>query len=235
MSDDVQKQREYYRRTAADYDAMHMEGDREHQMALGWLASLIELHQFKSLLDIGSGTGRALRFLKNRGIERAVGIEPVAELRDVGIAGGLGTEELIDGDATALGFADNSFEIVSEFATLHHIKDHKKAVSEMCRVAQRGVFISDSNNFGQGSRNARFLKQLIDALGLWGVYDRVATRGKGYHWSEGDGLFYSYSVFRDVPILREKFPNVHFLTTMPAHGNNLYRSAPHLAVLALRD
>jgi len=231
----VSLQREYYQRTADQYDNMHMDGDAEHQMALAWLGALISKENHKSLLDIGSGTGRALHFLKNHGLEKTVGIEPVAELRAVGHAGGLASDQLVDGDATALAYPDNSFDIVSEFATLHHIKDHKAAVREMCRVAKHGVFISDSNNFGQGSKLKRRIKRLINGLGLWSVYDWLATKGKGFHWSEGDGLFYSYTVFRDVPVIQEKFPQIHFLTTQPAKGFNLFGDAPHLAIYATKS
>lgn len=231
-TDQVILQRQYYQQTADQYDAMHMEGDAEHQMALAWLGALISMQGHRSLLDIGSGTGRALHFLRDHGLETAVGIEPVEELRAVGHSGGLTSDQLIDGNAMDLAFPDNSFDIVSEFATLHHIKDHETAVREMCRVAEHGVFISDSNNFGQGSQFKRNIKRSIYRLGLWSVYDWFATRGKGFHWSEGDGLFYSYSVFRDVPIIREKFPHVHFLTTQPAKGFDLFGDASHLAIYA---
>ena len=231
MNDEVELQRKYYADTAAHYDDMHMEGDAEHHMALAWLSSLIGLHDIQSLLDIGSGTGRTLRYLRDKHDIKTVGIEPVEDLRIRGHEAGLSTNELIDGDVLKLDFPDNHFDIVCEFAVLHHIKDHHRAVSEMCRVAKRGVFISDSNNFGQGRPLVRLVKQGINALGLWQAYDYLATKGKGYHWSEGDGVYYSYSVFNDMKILRSKFPNLHFMSTKPS-GHNLYKSAPHLAVFA---
>lgn len=231
---EVEAQRAYYARTAAQYDAMHMDEGDEHYRALDWLSNLIAQNRFDSLLDIGSGTGRALRYLKERHPIRYLGIEPVEALRMQGHAAGLGAGELIDGNALALDLPDDSFDVVSEFGVLHHIKDHRKAVSEMCRVAKRGVFLSDSNNFGQGSRFTRFVKQSIDAVGMWRAFDLLMTRGKGYHWSEGDGLFYSYSLIKDLPVVRQKFPRLHFLSTMAGTGPNFYRDAPHLAVFATR-
>ncbi len=44
-------------------------------------------------------------------------------------------------DATHLPFEDQSFDIVSVHDGLHHIKDPKRAVLEMGRVARRGIVI----------------------------------------------------------------------------------------------
>jgi ubiquinone/menaquinone biosynthesis C-methylase UbiE len=231
---EIETQRAYYERTAADYDAMHVDAGDEHYRALEWLSALIGQHGIGSLLDVGAGTGRAMQFLKERHAIRYRGIEPVEALRAVGHAKGLGEDELVDGSALKLDLPDDSFDVVSEFGVLHHIKDHRRAVREMCRVASRGVFLSDSNNFGQGSPLARFVKQSINAVGMWPAFDWVMTRGKGHHWSEGDGLFYSYSLTNDLPVLREKFPKLHFLTTMASTGPNMYRDAPHFAVYATR-
>ena len=228
---EIALQRAYYATTAADYDVMHLGGDPEHRMAMGWLAALVGSHRFTSLLDVGSGTGRVLRQLRGDHDLRVCGIEPVEELRRQGHARGLSEEELRLGDALALDFPDNSFDVVCEFAVLHHIRDHGRAVAEMCRVAKRAVFLSDSNNFGQGGLLKRTAKQAIRAAGLWPACDWLATRGKGYHWSKGDGVFYSYSVFDDLDIVADKFPNLHFLSTQPS-GPNLFRSAGHVAVFA---
>lgn len=231
---DVETQRAYYERTAADYDAMHVEEGDEHYRALDWLSTLIGHHKIESLLDIGAGTGRAMQYLKARHPIRYLGVEPVEALRSAGHAKGLGQDELIDGNALDLDLPDDSFEVVSEFGVLHHIKDHRRAVREMCRVASRGVFLSDSNNFGHGSPLTRFVKQSINAVGMWPAFDWVMTRGKGYHWSEGDGLFYSYSLVNYLPVLRAKFPRLHFFSTMASTGPDLYRHAPHFAVFATR-
>ena len=228
---DTDIQREYYEKTALDYDQSHLDSDAEHIMALGWLTSIVESQGYESILDIGSGTGRVLRHFKGRFDTHVVGIEPVEALRHQGHKMGLSGDELVDGNALALDIQDNAFDIVCEFAVLHHIKDHKQAVSEMCRVAKKAVFLSDSNNFGQGAFLKRTVKQAINSVGLWKAYDFLATRGKGYHFSEGDGLYYSYSVFNDIPILKQKFLDVHLMSTQPS-GSNLYRSAPHLAVYA---
>ncbi len=232
MTDAVSIQRKYYTDTAVAYDGMHVSGIDEHFLALSWLSALIRLYQFSSLLDVGSGTGRCLRFLKKEGLPITLtGVEPVLALREIGRQKGLSDTELVEGDALALPFADRTIDVVCAFGVLHHIEDHAKAVSEMCRVARRAVFISDSNNFGQGGPVARAVKQAIHAAGLWRTFDLVRTKGKGYHYSEGDGVFYSYSVFNDIPVVRRRFSDLHFMSTRPSDAH-LYRTAPHLALFA---
>jgi ubiquinone/menaquinone biosynthesis C-methylase UbiE len=232
MNDAASTQRKYYSETAASYDERHISGIDEHSVALSWLAALIRLHRFDSLLDVGCGTGRCLRFLKEAGTQLNLkGLEPVLALREVAQQKGLTETEIVDGSALALPFEDASFDVVTSFGVLHHIDDHRKAVSEMCRVARNAVFISDCNNFGQGGPLARAVKQGLHAAGLWRAFDIVRTKGKGYHWSQGDGIYYSYSVFDDVSVLKRRFSDLHFMGTRSSNGN-LYRTASHLAVFA---
>jgi ubiquinone/menaquinone biosynthesis C-methylase UbiE len=231
---DTELQRAYYAATAARYDSMHVAEGDEHFLALAFLAGVVEYLGAESILDIGSGTGRAVTFIKNRApAVRVVGIEPVPELREVGHSKGLARTELIDGDATALAFADGEFDLVCEFGALHHIRDNDKAVDEMLRVARKAVFISDSNNFGQGSTAMRLLKQTIKAVGLWKVVDFFKTRGRGYIETEGDGVSYSYSVFNHYKRISVQCASVHVLNTSSA-GVNPYRTAGHIALLGIK-
>jgi hypothetical protein len=103
----------------------------------------------------------------------------------------------------------------------------------MLRVGRRAIFISDANNFGQGGRASRLIKQSINAVGLWPFANVVKTKGKGYTISEGDGLAYSYSVFNDYKQISRRCQSVHMLNTIDA-GPNLYRTAPHLALLGIK-
>jgi len=234
FQDEVNLQRQYYAETAAKYDAMQISDQDEHQFALAVLSAMIEYHGIKSVLDVGSGTGRALRYLKSRhpGV-RFVGIEPVEALRKVGHAAGLSHDELQDGDINSLAAADGEFDLVSEFAVLHHVPKPERAVAEMLRVARKAIFISDANNFGQGWLMSRCLKQAVNALGLWRAFDWLRTGGKGYHVSAGDGLFYSYSVFNNYEQIRKACRTVHQFNSVDARPN-LARSAPHVAILGMK-
>jgi SAM-dependent methyltransferase len=227
-------QQRYYAETAHEYNDKHLHPDDEHYFALSLLVAAIEHFGFQSVLDLGSGTGRAPLFIKERNPDITVrGIEPVKELREIGYSMGLSQEELVQGDAADVDANDGDFDVVCEFGVLHHVRHPHVVVSEMLRVAKRAVFISDSNNFGQGAFAQRTLKQILNALGLWKVADRVKTGGKGYQISEGDGLAYSYSVFNDYNQIKDRCKSVHILNTMGG-GINPYRSAPHVALLGVK-
>jgi SAM-dependent methyltransferase len=233
-ADEVQVQRDYYQRTADRYDQYHVTGKGEHDLALAFMVSMVEFLEIRSILDIGSGIGRALMSLHNSNPDlKIVGIEPSPELRQVGYSKGLISAMLIDGDAQRLQFPDGSFDLVCEFGALHHIPNPHLAVSEMLRVASKAIFISDSNNFGQGSRLGRLVKQSINAVGLWKVADYIKTRGRGYVTSEEDGLAYSYSVFSDYKAIGSRCRSVHVLNTRDA-GVNPYRTASHVALLGIK-
>lgn len=233
-SSEIQLQRDYYSRTAGNYEDMHVDAADEHYFALSYLVGMLDFLGVRSILDIGCGTGRALRFIKQQRPEiRVVGVEPVEALRNIGYSLGLSAEELIDGDATKLSFQSGEFDLVCEFGVLHHIPNPEAAVSEMLRVARLAVFISDSNNFGGGSFLARSAKQLINALGLWAFFNFVKTGGKGYSISEGDGIAYSYSVFNNYAQIRSQSRVVHLLNTCDG-DRNIYRSSSHVALLATK-
>lgn len=234
--DEIEKQRIYYANTAYLYDDMHLAcTNDEHFFALTFLSSVIDFFGFESVLDIGSGTGRALQYLKKRHPNIKIkGIEPVAELRYIGYKKGLSQNELIYGDARRLDFADGDFDLVCEFGVLHHVKRPEEVVAEMIRVVKKAIFISDCNNFGQGTVAIRTIKQMLNHLGLWRIADFIKTRGKGYCISEGDGIAYSYSVFSNLKQIKKSCKQIHMLNTTNA-GPDLYKTASHIALLAIKN
>jgi len=231
---EVAIQRQYYAKTAGQYNAMHVQTNDEHSFALSFLCGMLDYLKVHSVLDIGSGTGRAIFFLKQAKPDlKVVGIEPVKELREIGYSNGLSEDELVDGDATNITFLDGSFDLVCEFGALHHIKRADRAVSEMLRIAKKAIFISDANNFGQGTLLARTAKQLLDIVGLWKIADLIKTKGKGYTISDGDGLAYSYSVFNDYRRIEEQCKSMHVVNTTNGHIN-YYRTASTIALLGIK-
>jgi ubiquinone/menaquinone biosynthesis C-methylase UbiE len=196
----TERQQDYYTETASAYESMHVQPGDEHFIALEYAAALLHVVRARSVLDVGSGTGRAIRFLRQQcsGL-RVEGVEPVGELREQARA--LGTV-LYDGNGTDLPFPDGSFDVVMSFGLLHHVADPAPVVTEMIRVARLGVMISDANRFGQGSTIAAILKLAIHRVGLWPALEHIRTRGRGYMESPGDGIFYSYSIFDSMPQLQ---------------------------------
>ncbi len=232
--EEIEIQRRYYKDTAEQYSNMHIQADDEHYFALSLLSAMLEHYELNSVLDIGSGTGRAISYLiKKQPSLNIVGIEPSKELREIGYHNGISKSILIDGDATNLPYPDGTFDVVCEFGVLHHIKDPAKAISEMLRVSKSAIFISDDNHFGAGSLMLRTVKQLLAAVGLWGSAYWLKSLGKGYRISEGDGLSYPYSVFDNYKMIKEKCRHIHIMNTK--NGSvNLYRTAGHIALFGIK-
>jgi ubiquinone/menaquinone biosynthesis C-methylase UbiE len=213
---------------------MHVSTEDEHSFALAILSALMKFHGLDSVLDVGSGTGRALLDLQEQcpGI-RCVGVEPVAELREVGYTKGLSKQALLEGNGAHLPFADNSFDAVCEFAVLHHVPQSRVVIDEMCRVARKMIFISDCNFVAQGGPVMRIAKRVLFGLNLWPLVKWIKTGGKGYSVSEEDGIQYSYSVFQDIRYLRRFWKRVYVVPTKGQSGNDgsALVSAPHLIIV----
>jgi ubiquinone/menaquinone biosynthesis C-methylase UbiE len=91
------------------------------------------------VLDAGTGAG-ALALALAPLVREVVGIDPVPELLALGRerAATLGNVELVEGDATALPFADESFDLTATLRTLHHVPHPERVIAELARVTRRG-------------------------------------------------------------------------------------------------
>ena len=234
VKDEVGIQREYYAKTASNYADMHTNENDENSFAMHVMFGAATFLGVKTILDIGSGTGRTLIHAKKNHPQLLVtGVEPVKELREIGYACGLSTKELIEGNAYQLPFEDEAFDFVCEFAMLHHVRKPEFVIQEMLRVSRKAIFISDSNGFGQGSLVVRSIKQMINSLKLWALADYLKTFGRGYIITEGDGLSYSYSVFNNYNQIRRGCKAIHLLNTTTG-GINPYRTAGSVALLGIK-
>jgi ubiquinone/menaquinone biosynthesis C-methylase UbiE len=190
-------QRKYYTDTASRYEEMHEHEGSGDPLHMDFIVSLLRMLQVRTVLDVGTASGRTIRNLKTAIPELFIcGIEPVgALLAEAVTRGNADSGAIIQGNGDALPFADNSFDVVCEFAILHHVADPRTIVGEMLRVAKKAVILSDSNRFGQGPMFLRLVKLALYKTRLWRVFNGLRTSGKGYQISEGDGLAYSYSVY----------------------------------------
>ena len=178
----IREQRAYYAAKAATWDQTHSDRD-EHGFAMGLLICILQNDcACRSVLEIGAGTGHDMGILKSRIPQLSViGVEPVAEFREVGYRNGIPKDALISGDATNLSsFRDDSMDFCIGFGVLHQIPENARAVREMVRVARRGVFLSDGNNVGHGKLVWRLAKATLKFSGLWPLVNFLKTRGKGY-------------------------------------------------------
>jgi SAM-dependent methyltransferase len=167
-----------------------------------------------TLLDVGSGTGRAVRFLLNHGKD-VRGVEPVTALIEEGERKGIPKGLIVEGNGYSLPFPDNSFDAVLECGILHHVAEPSRVVGEMARVARHAVFLSDSNRFGQGNRAIRLLKLALHQFRLLDTAMLLQTKGKRYKVSEGDGVYYSYSVFDSYDRLHEWADTIWLIPSCP--------------------
>src|SRR6266849_562634 len=198
-------QRDYYTKTAGRYDQMHAHEGIEDESDLRLILAVLQALKIDSVLDVGSATGRGLtKFAAALPGALVCGVEPVAALLQEGVSAGVAERvRLLQASGERLPFADASFDAVCEFSILHHVPNPRVVVGEMLRVARKAVVIADSNRFGQGSFPLRVLKLFLYKLGLWKAFNYIRTAGKGYQISEGDGLFYSYSVYDTYDLVAE--------------------------------
>jgi ubiquinone/menaquinone biosynthesis C-methylase UbiE len=231
--EEVARQRAYYTETASKYDELHANEYESIRLASGVLHGTFELINARSLLDVGCGTGTLMREVITRHPNMNVtGIEPVAALRNLAIAKGLAEQQVVLGDAASMQFSARSFDVVCAFSVLHHVPQPTAVISEMLRVATKAIVICDSNNFGQGSPVSRFSKQLLHSAGLWPLVNWLKTGGRGYSFTEGDGVAYSYSVFSNLQQIKGACKAVHVLG-MGASSGNLYRDSGSIVIVGV--
>ena len=98
----------------------------------------------KTLLEVGCGTGHFLRWFEDRRLA-TVGVDisttMLAEARR------LGTSACVATEASALPFADRSFDLVALVATLEFLPDPARALQEAVRVARHGLILGTFNRF----------------------------------------------------------------------------------------
>lgn len=97
-----------------------------------------ELQGYRTVLDVGVGTGRFAKPLQARGFE-VVGVDISDKM--LGKAVEKGVDNLFRGDACFLPFADDSFDVAVCVHLLHLICEWKTALQEICRVTQ-GIMVS---------------------------------------------------------------------------------------------
>ena len=102
----------------------------------------VDAAPFRSLLDIGTGTGRMLQLLAGRRTERAVGFDSSHSMLAVARANldraEIRNVELRQGDVYAPPFEPASFDLVVVHQVLHFLDDPARAVAEAARLVAPG-------------------------------------------------------------------------------------------------
>lgn len=131
---------------AEAFDALRFSGpigrllaDEQEAVVARFLAPVSGL----TVLDVGTGTGRAAIALASRGAS-VTGVDASAEMLAVAgrraAAAGVAVT-FAEGDAHGLAFADRSFDAVICLRVLMHAPGWRASVAELCRVARTRVVL----------------------------------------------------------------------------------------------
>jgi len=91
----------------------------------------------RDVLEVGCGTGLVLERIAGFA-SRAEGVDLSPGMLEKARARGLSVRE---GTATALPFADDSFDVTCSFKVLAHVPEIERALAEMTRVTRKGGYV----------------------------------------------------------------------------------------------
>jgi ubiquinone/menaquinone biosynthesis C-methylase UbiE len=119
--------------------------ERGYERLLREFSRLISSSRGERFLDIGCGTGAFTRYLARWGL-KGVGLDLSLE-NVLNAPPELSEVEFVAGDAEALPFSDNEFDIVTFSGILHHLTSMQPALAESYRVLRPGgrLFAYDPN------------------------------------------------------------------------------------------
>jgi ubiquinone/menaquinone biosynthesis C-methylase UbiE len=142
-----------------------------------------------TVLDLGTGSGYALRALRDRGVGRAYGIDASPEmLRN---ARGYTDDDRVGyvrGDFGSLPFDTDSFDAVFSMEAFYYARDPLRALAEVRRVLRPGgVFYCAVNLFEESETTHRWRERVDVDMTLWDRSEyRDAFREAGFYVAEQD-------------------------------------------------
>ena len=228
----------YYDATAARYDELHAgENNLEHIRGLQRAWSILLRYDIGSVLDVGCGTGRALKWVHDQNASiRLFGIDPSQGLLDIAMQQ-LPAATLQIGTGENLPFDHSSVDVAIATGIMHHVDEPASVIAEMFRVARKAVLISDHNNFAFGSTMARRIRIALYSCGLFGIaaFVKQGFRRQGY--SEGDGWWYPYSLLNNHADIARFSDEMFYIPTRSVNTatlSNFLLNQSHLVVLAIK-
>jgi 2-polyprenyl-3-methyl-5-hydroxy-6-metoxy-1,4-benzoquinol methylase len=130
------------------------------------LANMIGRIHDRTVLDVGTGTGRAALLLAH-GAARVTAIDASEEMLEEArkrAAAQMVKVNFLRGDAHHLDFKDRSFDVVVCLRVLMHTPDWRQSLSELCRVANRLV-IFDYPSAVSVALGQSVVRRAMNALG----------------------------------------------------------------------
>ena len=104
------------------------------EASLKWVLDRIDVRQNKTLLDVGCGRGHCIEKFLGLGLDVTgcdVYAKPMARSK----------ANYVQGNVEHLPFQDRSFDVVTCFHTLEHVRRLSTALSELKRVAKKQLFL----------------------------------------------------------------------------------------------
>jgi ubiquinone/menaquinone biosynthesis C-methylase UbiE len=216
---------EYYNQTSDSYESNHVCSNDEHFNALEYSFPLIESLNINSILDVGCGTGRALKWVQQRISDiTLIGIDPSPDLL-LKAKESLPNVSFHEGTGEKLPFSDNSIDFVIATGIMHHVDDPEMCIREMFRVCRKAILISDHNNFAFGSILTRRIRLTLFALSLLKIFTFVKQGFKKKGYSEEDGYWYAYSLINDFGLIHSLAKQVFILM---CKEDSHYKASPSI-------
>lgn len=160
-----------------------------------------------SVLDVGTGAADvpawAAEWASSRGLRvTAVGLDrgrAAIEVARGEVARGVPLR-LVRGDALALPFRDGAFDVAMSSTTLHHFSGEAavRFLTELARVARRGVVIGDLRRSVPGYVGARLLAATVWRRHRYARHDGPVSVRRAYTVSEVRGLLKAAGLEGDV-------------------------------------
>ena len=159
---------------------------------------LMKPQKGQTILEVGCGTGHNILFFQRLGL-RVAGLEPAGAMLGIATAR-CGTDaNLCPGDACALTFPDNSFDIVAIITALEFMRDPEGALREAFRTSKETIYLGVLNSISiiGVSRRVRavFKKSIYREAHFYSIWDikrmvRKVAPGASIEW--GSALFFPW-------------------------------------------
>jgi len=107
-----------------------------------WRRLLAGFPQARTILEVGCGTGHFTRWFGEQGLQ-ATGLDLSPAM--LAEAGRLGGPPCVQGNALALPFSSDAFDLVALITTLEFVADPSQALTEAARVARHGLIMGALN------------------------------------------------------------------------------------------